>query len=258
MSIVDLIGKVAVVTGGAQGIGRAIVADCARAGAEVLIADLQEEAGQKTAQEISQATGRRVIAIRTDVTNLESVQHMVDQAIQQLGQVDVLVNNAGWDQFRLFLETTPEFWDKVIAINYKGALNTCYALLPHMVARKSGAIVNIASDAGRGGSMGEAVYAGCKAALIAFSKTLAREHARHKIRVNVVAPGITATSLLTSFSETELGDKAIAAIAKTIPWERRAGQPEEISPAVVFLASEAARYITGQVLSVNGGLTMVD
>jgi 2-hydroxycyclohexanecarboxyl-CoA dehydrogenase len=178
--------------------------------------------------------------------------------LSRTGRIDVLVNNAGWDQFHFFSQTTPEFWEKVIAVNYKGVLNTCYAVLPHMTGRKSGVIVNMASDAGRVGSMGEAVYSGCKAAVIAFSKTLAREYARDNIRVNVVAPGITDTALLQSLTETETGQKVVTAVARSIPLGRRPGQADEISPAVVFLASEAARYITGQVLSVNGGLTMVD
>ncbi|MFQ5614207.1 MAG: SDR family NAD(P)-dependent oxidoreductase [Anaerolineae bacterium] len=258
MSIIDLSGKVAVVTGGAQGIGRAIAADCARAGADVVIADLQEEAAEQTARQIAGESGRRALAVRTDVADLASVQQMAGRVLAELGQVDVLVNNAGWDRFNLFLKTEPEFWDRVIAINYKGVVHTCYALLPHMVERNTGAIVNIASDAGRGGSLGESIYAGCKAGVIAFSKTLAREHARNNIRVNVVAPGITDTALLAAMSEPELGGKAIAAIVKSIPLGRRPGRTDEISPAVVFLASEAASYITGQVLSVNGGLTMVD
>ena len=251
-------GKGVIVTGGAQGIGRAIATDCAQAGAEVVIADLQQETAQITAQEISQASGQKVIAIRTDVTDLDSVRQMAEQALEQLGQIDVLVNNAGWDRFIPFLKTTPEFWQKIIDLNYKGVLNTCYSILPHMVERKAGSIVNIASDAGRGGSMGESIYAGCKAGVIAFSKTLAREHARDNIRVNVVAPGITQTALYDDIVTTDFGEKVMTAIEKSVPLGRRAGRPEEISPAVVFLASDAAGYITGQVLSVNGGLTMVD
>jgi 2-hydroxycyclohexanecarboxyl-CoA dehydrogenase len=257
MTMVSLIGKVVIVTGGAQGIGRAIVTDCVRAGAEVVIADVQEAAAGETARSVGQVTGQTVLAIPTDVANLESVRHMAAQVIDRYGKIDVLINNAGWDRFSFFLQTTPEFWDRVIAINYKGVLNTCYTILPYLVSQKSGAIVNLSSDAGRTGSMGEAVYAGCKAAVIGFSKTLAREHARDNIRVNVVAPGITDTALLRSFGETETGQKVVDAVARTIPLGRRAGQVEEISPAVVFLASDAARYITGQVLSVNGGLTMI-
>jgi 2-hydroxycyclohexanecarboxyl-CoA dehydrogenase len=223
-----------------------------------VIADVQQAAGQQTAQAISQDTGHAVVALQTDVTDLASVRQMADRVLARFGKIDVLVNNAGWDHFNFFLDTTPEFWDKVIAINYKGALNMCYTILPHMVAQKSGVIINMSSDAGRGGSMGEAVYAGCKAAIIGFSKTLAREYARDNIRVNVVAPGITDTALLRSIGETETGQKIVTAVARSIPLGRRAGRVEEISPAVVFLASDAAGYITGQVLSVNGGLTMVD
>jgi 2-hydroxycyclohexanecarboxyl-CoA dehydrogenase len=258
MGVIELTDKVIVVTGGAQGIGAAIVRDCAEAGADVVVADIQADMAQQTAQTVAAATGRQVIAIQTDVTDLESLRQLLAQTLARLGQVDVLVNNVGWDRFAFFLQTTPEFWDKVISLNYKSVLNTCYTFLPAMAERKGGVIINIASDAGRAGSMGECVYSGCKGAVIAFSKALAREHARDNIRVNVVAPGITDTALLHAIAEPETGQKIVAAVAKSIPLGRRAGQPEEIAPAVVFLASDAAGYITGQVLSVNGGLTMVD
>jgi 2-hydroxycyclohexanecarboxyl-CoA dehydrogenase len=166
------------------------------------------------------------------------------------------VNNAGWDEIRFFLQTTPGFWDKVIAINFKGVLNTTYAVLPFMVEKKNGAIVNVASDAGRVGSSGEAVYAGCKAGVIAFSKTIAREHARDNIRVNVVCPGPTQTPLFENLKKDETGAKILSSMDKFIPL-RRLGKPEDIAPAVAFFASDEASFITGQVLSVSGGLTMV-
>ncbi len=258
MDLVNLADKVVIVTGGAGGIGRAIVTDCASVGAKVVIADLNEAAAQVTAQEVSQATGQTVIAVQTDVTDLDSVQALKDHTLKEFGRIDVLVNNAGWDKFIPFLKTTPDFWDKIINLNYRGALNCCYVIMPELVAQKSGAIVNIASDAGRAGSMGEAVYAGCKAGVIAFSKTLAREHARDNVRVNIVAPGITRTGLHEEIVSTDFGEKVWVAIEKAVPLGRRAGEPNEISPAVIFLASDAARFITGQVLSVNGGLTMQD
>ena len=166
------------------------------------------------------------------------------------------MNNAGWDRLTPFLKSTPELWDKVIAINYRGVLNACYAILPHMAERKQGAIVNLSSDSARVGSLGEAVYAGAKAAVIAFSKTLAREHARDNVRVNVVCPGLADTPLLEEIQQEEFPRKILGAVTGAIPL-KRVGTPEEIAPAVLFLASDAARYITGQVISVNGGLTMV-
>lgn len=258
MSIITLENKVVVVTGGANGIGRAIVSDCAKAGAHIAIADIALDAANATASAIRSATGSDVIAVETDITNGASVDACAAAVTEHFGRVDVLVNNAGWDKFAFFSNTTPDFWDQIIDINYKGALHMCRAFIPLLKENGGGSIVSIASDAGRGGSMGESVYAGCKAAVIAFSKTIAREHARDNIRVNVVAPGITDTNILDGFKADATGEKIITAIAKTVPLGRRAGQPDEISPAVVFLASDAAGFITGQVLSVNGGLTMVD
>jgi len=250
--MIDLKGKSAIITGGAMGIGRAILGYFVKAGASVLIADINREAAEKTAHEL----GGNVIVHRTDITDLNSVNDAVKSAMDAFGKIDILVNNAGWDEIRFFLQTTPGFWDKVIGINFKGVLNTTYAVLPFMVEKKNGAIVNVASDAGRVGSSGEAVYAGCKAGVIAFSKTIAREHARDNIRVNVVCPGPTQTPLFENLKKDETGAKILSSMDKFIPL-RRLGKPEDIAPAVAFLASDEASFITGQVLSVSGGLTMV-
>ncbi len=258
MDEMSLAGKSVVLTGGARGIGSAIAAEFANVGANVLIGDLLLDEAQAVAAELDRGSSGMIIAEQADVANLEAVQALCDTALAQFERIDVLVNNAGYDRFIPFLETTPDYWDKIISINYKGVLNTCYIVLPHMVAQGGGVIVNLGSDAGRAGSMGESIYAGCKAGVIAFSKTIAREHARDNIRVNVVSPGITKTALYDAIVETEFGQKVMGAIERSVPFGRRAGLPEEIAPAVVFLASNAARYITGQVLSINGGLTMVD
>ncbi len=252
--LIDLSGKSAFVTGGARGIGKAVVQALAGCGAEVVIADFRCDEATATASELS--NGTRVAAVKADVTRLDEVQSAVTQAIQLLGKIDILVNCAGWDRMMPFLKTGPELWDRVIGINYRGVIHTCYAVLPHMVQRKQGAVVNISSDSARVGSMGEAIYAGSKAAIVAFSKTLAREHARDNIRVNVICPGLVETPLVEEMHQEEFAHKVLGSIINFIPLKRFA-KPEEIAPMVAFLASEAASYITGQVVSVNGGLTMV-
>lgn len=256
MTILDVAGKTAVVTGGARGIGRAVVRALAEAGANVVIADLRLEDAERTAQEIVKCDCRNVVAVQTDVTKPEDIERLRDQTLRMFGQIDVLVNCAGWDRLLPFLKTTPDLWRKVLDINFMGVVNMCHAILPHMVERKQGAIVNISSDTGRVGSFGEAIYASSKAAIMAFSKTLAREHARDNIRVNVVSPGLCETPLIEEMREDEFTAKILSSIVNFIPM-KRLGQPEEVAPTVVFLASDAASYITGQVVSINGGLNMV-
>jgi len=248
--------KTAIVTGGARGIGRAIVQRLAEAGADLVIGDFRLDEAETTASEIQRTTGRQVRAVRADVTDLMQVEALRDAALQAFGKIDILVNNAGWDRLMPFLKTTPELWEKIIAVNYKGVIHTCYAVLPHMAERKQGSIVNISSDSARVGSLGEAIYSGSKAAVVAFSKTLAREHARDNIRVNVVCPGLADTPLLSEIQQDPFGQKVLGSIVNFVPLKRLA-QPDDIAPLVVFLASEAAGYVTGQVTSVNGGLTMV-
>jgi 2-hydroxycyclohexanecarboxyl-CoA dehydrogenase len=251
--ITRLNGKVALVTGAAQGIGRAIALRLADEGARIGVGDIQAERAAGTAEEI-RARGGQACAIRLDVTSLESVIAAADMLEREFGPIDILVNNAGWDKLEPFLESTPETWDRVIAVNFRGILNCCKAVAPRMQARGHGKIVSISSDAGRVGSFGEAVYAGCKAAIIGFSKTLARELARNNINVNVVCPGPTETSMLQSaFTGRE---RVLEAMQRGIPM-RRLGQPADLVGAVAFFASADSDYATGQVLSISGGLTMV-
>ena len=248
-------GRSAIVTGGGRGIGRAITLALARQGCHVAILDLIEENAQSVKKEV-EALGRRALALRVDLTQQSQVEQAVAKVLAEFGQIDILVNNAGWDKLEPFLESQPETWEKIIAINLKSVLYTAKAILPHMVSRGSGKVVSIGSDAGRGGSTGEAVYAATKGAIIAFSKSLAREMARYKINVNVVCPGLTETPLLQEVRDTsEKAHKIVDAITRAIPLGR-VGAPEDIANAVAFLASPAADYITGQTLSVSGGLTM--
>jgi len=248
-------GKTALVTGGGRGIGRAIALGLAQEGAQVAVLDILADNAAAVAGEI-EATGVKALALPADLTKRAQVERAIADTLAQFGQIDILVNNAGWDRMELFLDSEEETWDKIIAINFKGILYVCKAALPSMVARGQGKVISIASDAGRAGSTGEAVYAGTKGAIIAFSKTLAREMARHKITVNVVCPGLTETPLLQGIREqSPKTEKVIEAVTRAIPLGR-VGQPEDIAGAVVYLASPAADFVTGQTLSVSGGLTM--
>ena len=246
-------GKNALVTGAGRGIGRAIALALARDGARVAVADVDGASADAVAAEIARLD-RKAIGIRVDLTRRPEVEAMVARAVSELGSVDVLVNNAGWDFVQPFLESDEATWDRIIALNFKGVLYTCRAAVPGMVERGGGRVVNIGSDAGRGGSYGQAVYSGTKGAVIAFSKTLARELAKHKVAVNVVCPGLTETHLLQECRDRL--PKVMDAVTRAIPWGR-VGAPEEVAEAVAFLASPAAEYITGQTLSVSGGLTMM-
>jgi 2-hydroxycyclohexanecarboxyl-CoA dehydrogenase len=247
--------KVALVTGGGRGIGRAICLRLAEEGAKVAAVDILEQEARQTVEEIK-AKGGQAMAVKTDVTQLDQVQDCVQTITDAWGQIDILVNNAGWDKIEPFAESQPETWEKVIAINLKGPISFCHAVIPQMTQRGSGKIITISSDAGRVGSTGEAVYSACKAGVIGFSKTLARELARSKINVNVVCPGPTDTPLLKQVTSGSKGARVIEAMTKAVPF-RRLGQPEEIAAAVAFFASPDADFVTGQVLSVSGGLTMV-
>jgi 2-hydroxycyclohexanecarboxyl-CoA dehydrogenase len=243
-------GKVAIVTGAGRGIGRGIAEKLAAEGAKVAAADVNEQ----TARETAQALDGEAIGLRADVTSRESVAAMVSAVVERFGRIDALVNNAGWDKVGPFLQSNETDWEKVIAINLYGTLNCCKAVLPVMVNQGYGKVVNISSDAGRVGSSGEAVYSAAKGGIIAFTKTLAREMARYRINVNCVCPGPADTPLFAELGEDN--PKLREALEKAIPF-RRLARPQDIANAVAFLVSDEAEYITGQTLSVSGGLTMV-
>lgn len=245
--------KTAIVTGAGSGIGRATALGLARDGANVVLGDLSLERAQAVADEIS-AIGGTARPVEVDVANADRVRAMVAETMADLGQIDILVSNAGWDKVMPFVATDEGLWDRVIAVNYRGHVACAHATVPHMIEAGSGKVVFVASDAGRVGSSGEAVYSGAKGAVIAFSKALARETARQGINVNCVAPGLTDTPMLADVSDGN--ERLMAAIIRSIPLGR-VGTPEEVSRAVLFFASSDADYITGQTLSVNGGLSMV-
>jgi 2-hydroxycyclohexanecarboxyl-CoA dehydrogenase len=249
--------KSAIVTGGGSGIGRATVLALALEGARVAVADIAAENAQRVRDEATDSGFAPAISCTVDLTERCEVEQMVKTVLEEFGQIDVLVNCAGWDRLEPFIESHEETWDKIIAVNFKSVLHTTKAVLPHMIAQSSGKIVNIASDAGRVGSSWEAVYSGAKGAVIAFSKTLARETARYNINVNVVCPGLTDTPLLQAVrTQSEHTGKIVDAVIKATPF-RRAAKPEEIAAMVLFLVSRDSDFMTGQTISVSGGLTMV-
>ena len=242
--------KVVLVTGGASGIGMATVEAFAQLGADVLVADIAVERGEQVAAKV-RAAGGKAQAVRLDVTELASIKACRDLVLSSRGRLDVLANVAGWGHIQPFVENDDAFIDKVMALNLRAPIEMARAFLPSMIERKGGRIVNVSSDAGRVGSLGETVYSAAKGGVIAFSKSLAREGARHGVLVNCVCPGPTDTPLLKSEPE-----KFLEAFLKVIPL-RRFAKPSEIADAIVFLASTRASYVTGQVLSVSGGITMV-
>jgi 2-hydroxycyclohexanecarboxyl-CoA dehydrogenase len=242
--------RIALVTGGARGIGRAIVHALAADGRRVVVGDILDDGAEETAAEVGG------LAIHLDVTDTASVDAAVGDVESELGPVEILVNNAGWDEFRRFLETDEAFWDDIIELNYKGCLRMSRRVVPGMVELGYGRVVNIASDAARVGSSLEAVYAGAKGGVVAFSKTLAREVARYGVTVNSVCPGPTETPLLEGMLASGGGGaQMVEALRKAVPM-RRLGRPDDVAAAVAFLASDSAGFITGQTLSVSGGLTM--
>ena len=247
--------RVALVTGGGSGIGREICVGLAAAGRHVAVADLNLDGALETASLIS-ATSGTAIAVHMDVADSDAVQAGILQVLDELGPPEILVNCAGWDELMPFLSTDEDFWDRVIEINYKGVLRTVHACLPSMTENGWGRIVNIASDAGRVGSSFEAVYSGAKGGVIGFTKTIAREAARSGVTANVVCPGPTDTPLLDGIvAASDDGDKIIGAMARAVPM-KRVGTPIEVASAVIYFCSEEAAFVTGQTLSVSGGLTM--
>jgi len=244
-----LAGKVALVTGAAQGIGKAVALLLARNGADIIVSDINLEKAEETAKEI-QTLGRKAIAMKVDVANLDQVERMVETILQQLGQIDILVNNAGITRDKLILRMTEEDWDAVLNINLKGTFNCTKAVVRHMSKQKSGKIVSIASVVGEMGNAGQANYAASKAGVIGFTKTIAREFASRGINVNAIAPGYIETPMTDV-----LPAKVKEELKRLIPVERL-GKPEDVAEAVLFLVSEASSYITGQVLNVNGGIYM--
>jgi len=247
--------RIAVVTGGASGIGRAIVLRLAEEGVRPVIFDINEASARAVADEAA-ARGGAASAQRCDITDYASVEAAVAATEAEIGPIDFLVNNAGWDLPARFLDTEPDFWAKVVGINLMGPIHMHHAVLTRMAERRAGRVVNIASDAGRVGSSGEAVYSACKGGVIALTKTLAREMARSGVTLNTVCPGPTDTPLFDAFKAASGdGSRLAEGLERAIPM-RRLGQPDDYPGIVAFLLSDDAGFITGQTVSVSGGLTM--
>ena len=244
-------GKTVLVTGAASGIGLATAARFAEAGAVVILTDINASAGEKAAADL-RAAGSKARFFEMNVMDLASANATAERVRAEVGRLDVLVNAAGWDIIQPFMENTPDYWAKVVGLNLMGPIQVTRAMLPLLIESGSGRIVNVSSDAGRVGSFGETVYAGAKGGVIAFTKSLARELTRKQVRVNCVCPGPTDTPLFATQPE-----KMQQALIGAIPM-KRLGKPNEVADAVLFFASDRSSFVTGQVLSVSGGLTMVD
>jgi 3-oxoacyl-[acyl-carrier protein] reductase len=245
----ELKGKIALVTGAAQGIGRAIALLLAQKGADIVISDINLEKAEEMAKEI-EALGRKAMAIKVDVANTNDVERMVEAILERFGQIDILVNNAGIARDKLILRMTEEDWDSVLNVNLKGTFNCTKAVIKHMSKQRKGKIINIASVVGEMGNVGQANYSASKAGVIGFTKTIAREFAQRGINVNAIAPGYIETPMTEALTE-----KVKEELRRMIPMERL-GRPEDVAQAVLFLVLEASSYITGQVLNVNGGIYM--
>ena len=251
----SLSGKNAIVTGGAQGIGRAIALRLARDGANIALLDLNQDTGRATAAEIEQF-GVGALAFACNATEYDQVESAVEKTHQKWGSIDILINNAGMDRAKRFVETDQELWDLIISVNYRSFLIASRVCIPYMIEQNRGNIVSLGSDAGRIGNPGEVLYCGTKAAIMASSKALAKELARYNIRVNTVSPGPVKTALWDQLHDGEKGRKVTEAVTRAIPM-RRLGTPEDVADVVAFFVSEDSRYLTGQVLSIDGGLTMI-
>jgi 2-hydroxycyclohexanecarboxyl-CoA dehydrogenase len=251
----SLSGKNAIVTGGAQGIGRAIALRLAKDGANVALLDLNETTGRATATEI-EGLGVEALFVTCDVTDYEQVKAAAAQVHQKWNSIDILINNAGIDRSKTFVDTDQALWDLIINVNYRSFLIANHVCIPYMIEQKSGNIVSLGSDAGRIGNPGEVLYCGTKAAIMASSKALAKELARFNIRVNSVSPGPVRTALWDALHEGEQGQKVTQAVERAIPM-RRLGLPEDVADVVAFFVGDDSRYLTGQVLSIDGGLTMI-
>jgi NAD(P)-dependent dehydrogenase (short-subunit alcohol dehydrogenase family) len=259
-----LAGKSVIVTGGASNIGRAITLGFAREGAKITIAELDAALAEKVADAARKIGAGDVQVVQTDVTDMVQVQAMVTQAVDNFGAVDVLVNNVGWDDLMFFTQTTPEFWEKIIKINFVGMLNCTYTVLEHLV-KTGGAIVSISSDASRQGEPREAVYGGMKAGINSFMKTIAKENGRYGVRCNVVCPGVTvpdenegvSDASMWSVKDAMFTEDQLIKIAASLPL-KKLGRPDDLANAVLFMSSNAvAGHVTGQVLSVSGGYSMI-